>query len=112
MNHIDNLLLRDCDHSAFKFGFPVLHANIRFLEYFLNLAERRHVRKGYCEYTPEEKKLRAATRKTVTDRLAAELGLLIDQPSRIPGSGNTNTGNNARRFFDNPVQVINAYITV
>lgn len=103
MNDIDKVLQRTCNTDAYKYGIPVLHANIRFLEYMLSIAWRIKVRKGYTKYTEAEKKEMKDRRKIVCARFESEMGLRIDQPS-IKG-GNTNTGNTARRFFDNPVKV-------
>ncbi|KAK3910723.1 ATP synthase gamma chain [Frankliniella fusca] len=103
MNNIDGVLLRECDTSALNYGLSVLHLNIRFLEYFMNIATRRGVaEKCYGKYTPEETAAINGRRKYICKRFKDEIGLLIDQTSSR--GGNTNTGNNARRFFDNHVK--------
>lgn len=104
MNDIDSVLSRECDASALEYGISVLHLNIRFLEYFLNIAKRLNVaEKCYGKYTAEELTQMGIRHKLICKRLKNELGLIIDQPSSK--GGNTNTGNNARRFFDNAVKV-------
>lgn len=40
-----------------------------------------------------------ARKKIIQDGLHEELGILVDAPTQ--GSGNTNDGNTARRFFNN-----------
>ena len=38
-------------------------------------------------------------KKRIQDKLHEEIGILVDAPTQ--GSGNTNNGNTARRFFEN-----------
>lgn len=100
MNDIDKVVTRECCQEAVKMGLPVLHLHIRFLEYFLNIAKRLGVaEKCYGRYTKDEKKAMKERHKMICKRLKNEVGIKLDQPTSK--GGNTNTGNNARRFFEN-----------
>ncbi|KAJ8671970.1 hypothetical protein QAD02_003229 [Eretmocerus hayati] len=51
------------------------------------------------QITDEEKKSMAARKKLTQDELRDLIGILIDAPAQ--GSGNTNSGNTSRIFFEN-----------
>ena len=48
----------------------------------------------------ENKKKRENEKKRIQQEFRVQLGLIVDTPKQ--GSGNTNDGNTARRFFENP----------
>lgn len=50
--------------------------------------------------TPEKKALSAAKKESIQTAFRLEMGLLIDVPKS--GSGTSNDGNTARRFFEEP----------
>lgn len=104
MNDIDAILKRDCCEAAMKLGFAVLHLHIRFLEYFLNIAKRLGVaERCYGTYTAIQEAKMNQRHKYICKRFADEMGLHLDKPTNK--GGNSNTGNTARRFFDNPCKV-------
>lgn len=50
--------------------------------------------------TPEAKASQIARKRKIQERLRSELGILVDIVKE--GYGNTNVGNTARKFFENP----------
>lgn len=104
MNDIDQIVARECCEEAIKMALPVLHLYIRFLEYFLNIAKRLGVAEQcYGKYTNAQKKAIKERHKMICNRLKNEIGIKLDQPTSK--GGNTNTGNNARRFFEHAGEV-------
>src|SRR5258705_6064834 len=86
--------------QALGFGVSILHSWIRFFEYFLHISYRLDIQKWQAR--SEEGKLSVKMRKKVIQaKFRAHMGLLIDMPKQ-GGSGNTNDGNTARRFFQQP----------
>lgn len=83
-------------------GISILHAWIRVLELFLHVAYRLTVKKGYHEYKPAEREKISKEEKLIKEKLEQGLGLKVDRPNRSVGSGNTNDGNTARRFLQDP----------
>ena len=96
MNNIDEIQQRATDANSFQFGISSLHAWIRFMEYFLHVAYRLNIRKwqikGLDVQQVKERKIE------IQRRFKCEVGLNIDKP-RASGSGTSNDGNTARRFF-------------
>ena len=71
----------------------------RFMECILHIAYRidfaTHMRN-----TPEKKALSAQRQTEIQNAFKSEMGLLLDIPKT--GSGTSNDGNTARRFFEDP----------
>lgn len=100
MNNIDACLKKPViDESRFQFGLSTLHAWIRFFEFFLHVSYRLGVKKWHMR-TEEEKKSFSERKKYIQMQFREKLGLIVDQP-RSGGSGTSNDGNTARRFFSN-----------
>lgn len=101
MNNINAIQNRDVDPVSLEFGISPLHARIRFMEWLLHVSYRLDVKKWRCG-TLEKHSLE--TRKhIIQQKFKSELGLLIDVP-KAGGSGTSNDGNTARRFFNNSTQ--------
>lgn len=100
MNNIDDAVKRTSDTSTFQFGLSTLHAWIRFLECVLHLSYRLDVKKWQVR-DAEHKKLFLDRKTKVQAQIREQMGLLVDYP-RAGGSGTSNDGNTARRFFKNP----------
>eukprot|EP00733_Pompholyxophrys_punicea_P000604 Pompholyxophrys_punicea_v1_NODE_186_length_2908_cov_28.244304.p1 type:complete len:703 gc:universal NODE_186_length_2908_cov_28.244304:800-2908(+) len=99
MNDWEMLKKKVVSKDRLKYGMHTLHLWIRSLEYFLAIAYRLNTQSpSYSRITPEATRIQAETKKSVQNALWKEMGLIVDQP--IPGS--SNTGNTARRFFQNP----------
>lgn len=99
INNLEKVLKQPCNFSTFHYGLSTLHAHIRFFECILHIAYRLDIKtwqikgaenKAYCKKRKEE----------IICKFRQETGLLIDTVKQ--GSGNTNDGNTARRFFKDP----------
>lgn len=86
------------DPATFKFGLSTLHARIRFFELIIHLSYKLPLKKWQARHE-EDKKVVADRKQQIQAEMQAKLGLLVDVPKA--GSGNTNDGNTARRFFEN-----------
>lgn len=86
------------DPETFKFGISLLHARIRFFEFFLHLSYKlkANIHKGRLN-KDDQKEINAA-KADIQKEFKEKLGLLVDIPKA--GFGNTNDGNTSRRFFN------------
>lgn len=100
MNDLSRVRVREEREETYKFGLSSLHAWIRFMELVLHISYNLSFTK-WAATTPEQKIRKAAKKKNVQIRFRNEIGLIVDKPTQ--GSGNTNDGNTARRFFANSV---------
>lgn len=107
MNDIDSCIKRDIDKNRLEFGLSPLHSWIRFFEYFIHLSYKLQTQRWQAR-SEEDKELVKVTKKRIQDEFRQKLGLIVDKP-RSGGSGTSNDGNTARKFFKNPV--ISAEIT-
>lgn len=99
MNNLNKVKERVENIEHFEFGLSTLHAWIRFLDCVLHVSYRLE----FCKWTAttkENKELMAKTKKRIHDAFRKRTGLIIDVPKQ--GSGNSNDGNTARRFFSDP----------
>lgn len=99
MNDINQLLLRPVNADVFKYGLSPLHAWIRSYEYMLHISYRIDIRKWQIK-TAEDNAILSERKKCIQDRFRVETGLIVGIPKQ--GTGSTNDGNAARRFFANP----------
>ena len=100
MNDLQNLKKKVCDTSTYKFGIPVLHAYIRCYEYLLHISYKLELKQWQAK--GEEAKQKVKERKSrITSLFYRKMGLVVDQPKQ--GGGNSNDGNTARKFFNNPL---------
>ncbi|KMQ86336.1 dna-mediated transposase, partial [Lasius niger] len=99
MNHLERVKEKRDNICHFQFGLSTLHAWIRFMECILHIGYRL----DFCKrsaVTDEQKRMKNETKERICTAFREELGLLIDMPNQ--GTGNTNNGNTARRFFSDP----------
>lgn len=97
MNKIDVCLNKQPDESRYEFGLSPLHSWIRFFEYFVHLSYRMDIKKW--QVRSENEKRQVADRKLkIQNEFRVKLGLIVDKP-RSGGSGTSNDGNTARKFF-------------
>lgn len=101
MNDIDSVLQRQVNEEALEFGLSALHAWIRYFECLLHVSYRLHFKKW--QVRGEHKPIFDARKKNVQQQFKTQMGLLVDM-SKTGGSGTSNDGNTARRFFKDPVQ--------
>ena len=97
MNDLHYVTQLPTNKSSLNFGLSSLHAWIRFMEYFLHLAYRLKVQKWQSRKS-SEKLMIVEEKKRIQAEFKKRLGLIVDAP-RSGGSGNSNDGNTARRFF-------------
>lgn len=102
INNLPKVFSRKCDKDTYKFGISVLHCYLRFYELLLHVAYKLDLKQWQAR-TPEAK-LSVKNRKTlIAETFYKEMGLVVDQPKQ--GGGNSNDGNTARKFFENPEKV-------
>lgn len=99
MNKIDECLQKTVDETRYEFGLSPLHAWIRFFEYFIHVSYKLPIKKGRVQ--SDDDKRQVADRKLyIQNEFRSKLGLIVDKPLS-GGSGNSNDGNTARKFFYN-----------
>lgn len=98
MNNIDEVLQREENPEALELGLSTLHAYIRIMEWMLHVSYRLDTKKYYR--TRDIRAIVDQRKSKIQDRFRKEHGLLLDFVKE--GSGTTNTGNAARRFFEKP----------
>lgn len=96
MNDINKIHCRTVDSNAYNFGLSTLHIRIRCMELLLHISYNLPFKK-WSVRDPALKKQREITKRRIQEEFRKELGLLIDYVKQ--GSGTTNDGNTARRFF-------------
>lgn len=98
MNDLSKVSSKPENEEAFQYGLSTLHAWIRLMETILHISYNLTFEK-WSATTPENKIRKEEKKKCVQDRFRNELGLHIDKPRQ--GTGNSNDGNTARKFFSN-----------
>lgn len=98
-NSIDIMIARNANTESIKFGLSILHGWIRFFECLIHLSYKIPIKKWQAR-SDIEKQIVADTKSRIQKEFRQLTGLIIDQPK--PGFGNSNDGNTARRFFQNP----------
>ena len=102
INDLENVTARPCNISAFRFGISVLHSYLRCYEYLLHIAYKMELQ--LWQSRGDAAKDAVKDRKnSITNLFYEKMGLVVDQPKQ--GGGNSNDGNTARKFFDNPTIV-------
>lgn len=99
MNNLQKLSLKTVNEEFYKYGLSSLHAWIRFMECILHIAYRLE----FCRWSvrSNEHKLKVQeTKRRIQKEFREKSGLLVDYPKQ--GSGSSNDGNTARRFFRDP----------
>lgn len=98
LNQVPTKSLDNTD--GYEFGLSPLHARIRLMEHILKISyDLDFGSSGSIRSNETNKELRSSKKKHVQDEYR-KFGLIIDQPKQ--GSGNTNDGYTARRFFSDP----------
>ncbi len=100
MNNVPKVKERPEIESTFEFGLSTLHAWIRFMENILHISYNLKCRK-WSHLNKEEAEEKARRKIAIKAKFREQLNLIIDTPKQ-GGSGNSNDGNTARRFFANP----------
>ena len=97
MNNLSEIRERDIDVSALSYGLSTLHCWIRCFEFCLHLAYRLDL-KVYAVRKQQQPALNER-KLVIQQKFREKLNLLVDQAKQ--GFGNSNTGNVARRAFEN-----------
>lgn len=87
-----------------KYGLSSLHLWIKFLEWILHISYRLNSAETTKRLSEEQKMLVSQRKDVIQKRFWNEMGLKVDKVTQ--GSGTSNTGNVARRFFNNPEKVV------
>lgn len=82
----------------YSFDLSPLHCRIRFMECVLHISYWLEIKKWQAK-TPEEKESVQRRKTFIQDKFFQNVGIKVDQTKQ--GTGNTNDGNTARRFFSN-----------
>ena len=99
MNNLQLVRKKVIDEKAVKLGLSPLHMLMRGFEYILHLGYKMENQTFFAR-SPEEKASVEKRKMLIKKRFREELSLLVHTPKQ--GFANTNTGNTARRAFDNP----------
>lgn len=100
MNRLNKIAEKPINEEFLKFGLSTLHCKMRFMECLLNISYNEAFKKNSCRGFKEQK---SQAKKRVQTELKKHLGILVDVVKQ--GFGTTNTGNTARRFFNEPNKV-------
>lgn len=98
MNDLETIKNLPCKENLYEYGLSTLHAWIRFFECILHIAYRIPIKKWQVRST--DKEIVDEKKKEIQEKLRQEMSILVDIP--LPGSGTTNNGNTARKFFNRP----------
>lgn len=99
MNNLSKLKNKQEIVQNFKYELSTLHAWIRFMECILHISYRL----SFCKWAVKEPKDNLAmeeAKKNIQKKFRKQMALYVDTPKQ--GSGSTNDGNTARRFFRDP----------
>lgn len=99
MNALATVMEKPVCEDIYKYGISSLHAWIRCMECLLHIAYRLEFKTWTAKGEIKQNSMLARKRK-IQDDFRQETGLLLDVVKH--GSGTTNDGNSARRFFADP----------
>ena len=97
MNDLETLMKCKISPETLGYGISSLHAWIRSLECILHIAYKLPIKKWQAK-TPKEKEMVKERKADIQKRLKDSIGLVVDLP-KSGGSGTSNDGNTARKFF-------------
>lgn len=100
MNDVKNVSQKTVDESVYEFGLSPLHAKIRFMEFILHLGYNMEFKEWSASVKSGNATTKEKTKHRIQDEFRDKMGLLVDIVK--PGSGTTDDGNTARRFFGKP----------
>lgn len=99
MNKLDLVCDRSLDKTTLAFDISPLHCWIRCFECLLHISYRIDIKKWQVISKTDKEKVKSR-KEIIQLKLRKQMGLIVDIPKQ--GSGTTNDGNTARRFFENP----------
>lgn len=98
MNDLDLIKNLPGNVDLYQYGLSTLHAWIRFFECIIHIAYRLPIQRWQVRNSDRD--VVNETKSKIQDELRKNMCLLVDIPMAV--SGNTNNGNTARRFFQQP----------
>lgn len=99
MNNLSVIAEKNINHEVLSFGLSPLHLLINSMECILHIAYRMCLKTWAVKGTTN-KEIMLQEKKRIQEELKTQMGINVDIPTQ--GSGNSNNGNTARRFFANP----------
>lgn len=99
MNNLNTVTSKIVSPGVYAFGLSSLHARINVMECLLHISYRLDFKK-WSARGENYQELLQTRKKLIQDRFKDDLNLLIDIVKQ--GSGTTNDGNTARKFFEFP----------
>lgn len=99
MNKLNNIYKKEVKEEYYKYGMSTLHAWIRCFECLLHISYNQQF-KSWSARSESEKEMKNAAKKKIQVEFRRQMGLNVDIVKQ--GTGTSNDGNTARRFFDNP----------
>lgn len=102
MNNLKEIEEKDVEESSLSYGLSPLHLLINTMECILHIGYRLKL-KTWMVKGSENKKIYNDEKTRIYTELKKDLGVNVDRPAQ--GSGTTNNGNTARRFFANAEKV-------
>lgn len=101
MNNLELIKGKHANEEMYKYGLSSLHAWIRSMECLLHISYKLDIKSWQAR--DDDAKNKVNDRKaTIQVAIRRETGLLLDVVKQ--GSGSTNNGNAARRFFENHIK--------
>ena len=97
MNQLNIVCNLPLTPTGLKYGLSTIHAWIRSMECLLKVGYKAEEKKWALRSDVDKEKVKAK-KNLIQSRFRNEVGLVIDI-SRSGGSGSSNNGNTARRFF-------------
>ncbi|KAL7302635.1 hypothetical protein TKK_0004697 [Trichogramma kaykai] len=85
--------------ESLLFGWSLLHAEIKAFEHLLHLSYRLHL--GQWDVRADMKDAFKLRKRSIQEKIFEKIGVKVDLC--LQGHGTTNTGNVARRCFENPL---------
>lgn len=101
MNKINEIKGKEVSREYLKYSISPLHLLINTMECVLHIAYRLDL-KVWSVKGKESKSIMLKEKERIQSAFKKEVGINVDFPSQ--GSGNTNNGNAARKFFSDPVK--------
>lgn len=102
MNNLNSVTSKTVSSGVYEFELSSLHACINVMECLLHIAYRLDFKKWSAREECHKQMLKSR-KKLIQDKFNNELNLLVDIVKQ--GSGTTNDGNTARRFFEFPDKI-------
>jgi hypothetical protein len=97
MNKLNNMHAFKINEDNLRYGLSSLHLWINCLEWILHFGCKLNCVETTKQLSEEQKKLVSQRKEVIQKRFWNEMRLKVDKV--IQGSGTSNTGNMARRFF-------------